>query len=77
LIAHCRTSLAPYKVPKNISFLDALARSGMGKVLKTELVERLQTAAIDPSRLDHCSLTVIAALFPSLTRNRALQVSVL
>ena len=42
LIAHCRASLAPYKIPKGIFFLDALPRSGMGKVLKAELVERLK-----------------------------------
>jgi acyl-CoA synthetase (AMP-forming)/AMP-acid ligase II len=41
LIAHCRTSLAPYKVPKGVFFLDALPKSGMGKVLKAALVERL------------------------------------
>ena len=42
LIAHCRASLAPYKIPKGIFFIDALPRSGMGKVLKAELVERLK-----------------------------------
>ena len=35
LIAHCRASLAPYKIPQGVFFLDALPRSGMGKVLKT------------------------------------------
>jgi len=42
LIAHCRASLAAYKIPKGIFFLDALPRSGMGEVLKAELVERLK-----------------------------------
>lgn len=42
LIAHCRASLAPYKIPKGIFFVDALPRSGMGKVLKAELVEQLK-----------------------------------
>ena len=42
LIAHCRGSLAPYKIPKAVFFLDALPKSGMGKVLKPELVARLK-----------------------------------
>jgi acyl-CoA synthetase (AMP-forming)/AMP-acid ligase II len=42
LTEHCRASLAPYKIPKGIFFVDAMPRSGMGKVLKTELVERLK-----------------------------------
>jgi acyl-CoA synthetase (AMP-forming)/AMP-acid ligase II len=41
LIAHCRGSLAPYKIPKGVFFLDALPKSGMGKVLKPALIERL------------------------------------
>ena len=45
LIAHCRASLAPYKIPKAVFFLDALPKSGMGKVLKPELVERLPQLA--------------------------------
>jgi acyl-CoA synthetase (AMP-forming)/AMP-acid ligase II len=42
LIAHCRASLAPYKIPKGVFFVDALPRSGLGKVLKPALVERLR-----------------------------------
>jgi acyl-CoA synthetase (AMP-forming)/AMP-acid ligase II len=42
LLTHCRASLAPYKVPKAVFFLDALPKSGMGKVLKPQLVERLK-----------------------------------
>ena len=42
LIAHCRDSLAPYKIPKGVFFLDALPKSGMGKVLKPALAERLR-----------------------------------
>jgi acyl-CoA synthetase (AMP-forming)/AMP-acid ligase II len=42
LIGHCRASLAPYKIPKGIFFLDALPKSGLGKVLKPALVERLR-----------------------------------
>jgi acyl-CoA synthetase (AMP-forming)/AMP-acid ligase II len=41
LIAHCRGSLAPYKVPRAIFILDQLPKSGLGKVLKPALVQRL------------------------------------
>ena len=34
---HCRTQLARFKVPKEITFLDALPRNPSGKVLKREL----------------------------------------
>jgi long-chain acyl-CoA synthetase len=38
LMAHCRTRIAGYKVPRSISFQsDPLPKSGPGKVLKREL----------------------------------------
>lgn len=37
LIAHCRAQLARFKVPKEVTFLDALPRNPSGKVLKREL----------------------------------------
>jgi acyl-CoA synthetase (AMP-forming)/AMP-acid ligase II len=37
LIGHCRGQLARYKVPKAVTFLDALPRNPSGKVLKREL----------------------------------------
>jgi fatty-acyl-CoA synthase len=37
LIAHCRTGLAPFKVPKRIIFQDDLPRNTAGKLLKREL----------------------------------------
>ena len=37
LIEHCRGQLARYKVPKAVTFLDALPRNPSGKVLKREL----------------------------------------
>lgn len=37
---HCRERLAAYKVPRLISFLDALPVSPAGKVLKRELINR-------------------------------------
>ncbi|HWD71520.1 MAG TPA: long-chain fatty acid--CoA ligase [Actinomycetota bacterium] len=40
LLAHCRTRLARYKVPREVRFLDLLPRSGVNKVLKTELLSR-------------------------------------
>ncbi len=37
LVEHCRGQLARYKVPKAVTFLDALPRNPSGKVLKREL----------------------------------------
>lgn len=37
LIEHCRTQLARFKVPKDVTFIDALPRNPSGKVLKREL----------------------------------------
>ena len=37
LLDHCRAQLARFKVPKEITFLDALPRNPSGKVLKREL----------------------------------------
>lgn len=38
---HCRASLAPYKVPRGIFFVDDLPKNSMGKVVKPELAARL------------------------------------
>jgi acyl-CoA synthetase (AMP-forming)/AMP-acid ligase II len=41
LIAHCRRSLANYKVPRRVELSDTeLAKSGTGKILKRILSER-------------------------------------
>jgi acyl-CoA synthetase (AMP-forming)/AMP-acid ligase II len=41
LVAHCRQSLATYKIPRRVEFLDAeLPKSGSGKILKRLLRER-------------------------------------
>ena len=38
IIAHCRSSIAAYKVPRSVSFqVEPLPKSGPGKVLKREL----------------------------------------
>ncbi len=37
LLAHCRGQLAKFKVPKDVTFLDALPRNPSGKVLKRDL----------------------------------------
>lgn len=37
LIAHARTQLAPFKVPKKVMFADKLPRNTAGKLLKREL----------------------------------------
>jgi len=41
LVAHCRQSLASYKIPRRVEFLDTeLPKSGSGKILKRMLRER-------------------------------------
>jgi long-chain acyl-CoA synthetase len=37
LIGHCARHLAPYKVPKQVRFLDALPKSAVGKILRKDL----------------------------------------
>ncbi len=37
VLAHCKEKLAGYKVPRSVSFIEALPRNAAGKVLKTEL----------------------------------------
>jgi long-chain acyl-CoA synthetase len=37
LIEHCRGKIGGYKIPRRMVFLDALPKSAMGKILKTEL----------------------------------------
>ncbi len=42
LDALCLASIARYKRPKSYRFVDALPKSHIGKILKTELRERLK-----------------------------------
>jgi long-chain acyl-CoA synthetase len=37
VLAHCRESLAAYKVPKSVRFVDELPKSPIGKILRREL----------------------------------------
>ena len=37
MVAHCRGKIGGYKIPRRMVFLDALPKSAMGKILKTEL----------------------------------------
>ncbi|GGB47156.1 acyl-CoA synthetase [Flexivirga endophytica] len=37
IVAHARTGLAPFKVPKRVEFVDDLPRNASGKILKREL----------------------------------------
>ncbi len=43
LIAHCRSQLAKYKVPKHVRVLDELPKGHSGKIQKTALRERFDT----------------------------------
>jgi len=39
IIAHCRTQLAPFKVPKNIEFRESLPKTLIGKTLRRQLAD--------------------------------------
>ncbi|MFL5457837.1 MAG: fatty acyl-CoA synthetase [Myxococcales bacterium] len=41
LIQHCKSRMAPFKVPKRVVFLDSLPKNPSGKLLKRELRARL------------------------------------
>jgi O-succinylbenzoic acid--CoA ligase len=38
LVEHCRANLAPFKVPKGLTFTDSLPRTASGKLLRRKLV---------------------------------------
>lgn len=48
VIAHCRKSLAAYKVPSSVQFVDELPKSPIGKILRREL--RAQEIASIPNK---------------------------
>ncbi|HKL64357.1 MAG TPA: class I adenylate-forming enzyme family protein [Woeseiaceae bacterium] len=43
VLAWCSARLAPYKVPAAVIFVDELPKSSLGKILKKDLAERLQS----------------------------------
>lgn len=47
---HARTTLAGFKVPKSVHFVDALPRNTAGKILKRELRERFSGQASDDEK---------------------------
>lgn len=44
LIEFCRGKLADYKIPRSVSFVDALPRNAMGRVVRTELAPHVPQA---------------------------------
>ncbi len=50
---YCRQHLASYEVPARFEFTDQIARSALGKVLKTKLREQLQAPAEPPVQPPH------------------------
>ena len=45
LIAHCRTQLTAYKVPREVRFLPELPKSNVGKILRRELRDRMTASS--------------------------------
>ncbi|MDH1524189.1 AMP-binding protein [Achromobacter mucicolens] len=67
LIAHCRTQLTGYKVPRYIEFRDDLPRTTVGKILRRELRPDAQGAA--PANAPHAATDAIDnAPAPAITR---------
>jgi long-chain acyl-CoA synthetase len=55
VIAHCRTALTAYKVPKIVRLVESLPKSAVGKILRHELLRQAQpdaaaTAGVAPPR---------------------------
>jgi long-chain acyl-CoA synthetase len=48
LIAHCRTDLTGYKVPKHVYFRNELPKTNVGKILRRELRDELR-ATLTPA----------------------------
>jgi len=49
IVAWCRENMAAFKVPRIVEFIDALPRSGSGKIAWRELQERERRAAAQRS----------------------------
>jgi long-chain acyl-CoA synthetase len=41
VLAHCRTQLSSFKVPHRLAEIDAIPRTGSGKILRYQLREKL------------------------------------
>ncbi len=41
LLAHCRAQLSAYKVPAAVHLIDAIPRTGSGKIIRYKLKEML------------------------------------
>jgi long-chain acyl-CoA synthetase len=50
LIAHCRTELTGYKVPKYVYFRKELPKTNVGKILRRALRDELRAAAAAGTR---------------------------
>jgi len=50
LIAHCRTELTGYKVPRHVYFRKDLPKTNVGKILRRALRDELRAAAAAGSR---------------------------
>lgn len=49
IIAHCRTRIAGYKIPRSVEFRDEMPMSGVNKILKRELLrDYLSTRRMQP-----------------------------
>jgi fatty-acyl-CoA synthase len=48
IIDWCRENMAAYKVPRVVEFVDALPKSGAGKIMWRELQERENTKSTSP-----------------------------
>ena len=46
LIAHCRRLIGGYKVPRQFRFIEAMPKSAMGKILKSDLRRRYRSGAL-------------------------------
>lgn len=49
VLQYCKERLAPYKVPKQIEFMETLPKSAVGKILRRELRERVIRAETRPA----------------------------
>jgi fatty-acyl-CoA synthase len=55
IIEWCRTNMAAYKVPRFVAFLDALPKSGAGKIQWRELQEREAAASLQRGDVKTCT----------------------